>query len=110
MTTKGLTTDEEANYQRQLDFYLRSTGKLFPVTPAQVAAFEEYMQQHPELEAPETDLTPEEVLRRGYVDYIPKQVSPQDENPWSEGMKAAARNAGEMDEETLKKMRRDEGI
>jgi hypothetical protein len=109
MTPNELTADEEEKFSRKLEFYLRSTGHLFPVTPAQVEAFEEYMASHPDsTPLPEFKLSAEEILKRGYVEYAPKAKPIPAEDEYGEGFRAAARNKGELTVDIIKKMLEDE--
>ena len=109
MIPHELTPDEEEKLSRKLEFYLRSTGHLFPVTPAQVEAFEEYMATQPNpAPLPEFKLSAEEILQRGYVEYVPKAKPFPVEDEYGEGIRAAARNKGDLTEEILKKMREDQ--
>ena len=106
MTPHDLTEDEEQKFSNKLEFFLRSTGRLFPVTPAQVEAFEEYMASHPNPEPlPKFKLSAEEILERGYVEYIPKARPIPVEDEYGEGFRAAARNKGELTEDVVKMMR-----
>jgi len=109
MIPHDLTEDEEEKISRKLEFYLRSTGHLFPVTPAQVDAFEEYMASHPDFTPlPEFKLSAEEILERGYIEYVPKAKPLTAEDEYGEGFKAAARNKGDLTEDILKKMKEDQ--
>jgi hypothetical protein len=110
MAPKDLTEDEDLEFSRKLEFFLRSTGRLFPVTPAQVEAFEEYMAKHPHqpTPAPKNRLTAEEILQRGYVEYIPKAAPVPEEDVYDNDFRAAARNKGELTEDIMKMMREDQ--
>jgi hypothetical protein len=108
MTPHDLTEDEEQKFSRKLEFFLRSTGRLFPVTPAQVEAFEVYMASHPNpVPLPQFKLSAEEILERGYINYTPK-LKPVPENAYDDDMKLAARNKGDLTEDILKMMREDQ--
>jgi len=109
MTPKDFTEDEDKGFSSKLEFFLRSTGRLFPITPAQVEAFEEYMAAHPQLTPlPQSKLTPEEILRRGYVEYIPKTKPVPEEDVYGKEYRAAARNKGDLTEDILRKMKEDQ--
>jgi hypothetical protein len=109
MAPYDLTNEEEEKLSRELEFFLRSTGQLFPITPAQVAAFEEYRASHPErIKVPEIDISAEEILQRGYMKYEPKPTSNPEETLYNEGMNLAARNKGVLSEDILNMMRADQ--
>lgn len=109
MTPHGLTEEEEQTFSRKLEFFLRSTGRLFPVTPAQVEAFELYMASHPDPSPlPEFKLSAEEILERGYIEYVPKARPIPTEDEYGDCFKAAARNKGNLTEDILRKMKEDQ--
>lgn len=98
---------EEQEFDRLMEFYLRSTGQLFPITPQQVEAFEKYVSTLPaEAKAPATELpTAAEILARGYQPY--KQVAEAGTRmeDFTNEYALAARNGKQLSEETLRKMR-----
>lgn len=109
MIPHDLTEEEEQKFSNKLEFFLRSTGRLFPITPAQVEAFEEYIANHPDpTPLPEFKYSAEEILKRGYIEYVPKArpISAVDE--YGDGFKAAARNKGNLTEDILRKMKEDQ--
>ena len=53
------------NFKKKLEFFLRSTGRLTPITPEQVKAFE----SNHEIKHAENLPTPDEILKRGYQPY-----------------------------------------
>jgi hypothetical protein len=109
MTPHDITEDEEQKFSRKLEFFLRSTGRLFPVTPAQVEAFEKNMASHPDPEPlPEFKLSAEEILERGYIDYVPKTRPIPAEDEYGDCFKAAAQNKGNLTEDILRKMKEDQ--
>lgn len=109
MILKDFTEDEDKELSSKLEFFLRSTGRLFPITPAQVEAFEEYMASHPQLTPiPQSELTPEEILQRGYVEYTPKAKPVTEEDVYGNYFRAAARNKGDLTEDVLRKMKEDQ--
>jgi hypothetical protein len=110
MTPHDLTEDEEQKFSNKLEFFLRSTGRLFPVTPAQVEAFEEYIASHPNpAPLPEFKYSAEEILERGYIEYVPKAQQPKIEYPIDiPNMKMAARNSKGLSPEILRKMEEDQ--
>jgi hypothetical protein len=109
MTPYDLTEDEEQQFSRKLEFYLRSTGHLFPVTPAQVKAFGQYMATHPDHNPPsKIQLTAEEILQRGYVEYVPKAKPAPGEEVYGDNFRAAARNKGHLTEDILRQMKEDQ--
>jgi hypothetical protein len=91
-------------FEKKLEFFLRSTGKLFPITPAQVEAFEK---RNPTYPAKTSKADPMAILERGYRDYtIPITVSP-DTLKENDGFRMAARNGKEISSDILRKMRED---
>ena len=110
MTPHDLTEDEEQKFSNKLEFFLRSTGRLFPITPAQVEAFEEYIASHPDpAPLPEFKYSAEEILKRGYIEYSPKTPQPKIEYPGNiSDMKMAARNSKGLSPEILRKMQEDQ--
>ena len=105
MIPKELTEEEE--FSKKLEFFLRSTGRLFPITPSQVEAFEEYMISHPNPE-PLTGfkMSAEEILHRGYIEYVPKPIAAVDE--YGEGFRAAARNKGKLTDDIIRLMKEEQ--
>jgi hypothetical protein len=103
-TSKGITTMSDEIFEKKLEFFLRSTGRLFPITPAQVEAFEKRNPTYPKNPS-HTD--PMAILKRGYINYkLPSIVSP-DTNSDTEGFRMAARNGKEISPEILRKMHED---
>jgi len=91
-------------FEKKLEFFLRSTGRLFPITPAQVEAFEK---RNPTFPTTSLLADPMAILERGYRNYtLPTTVSP-DTLTENEGFRMAARNGKEISPETLRKMRED---
>jgi len=103
-TSKGITTMSDEIFEKKLEFFLRSTGRLFPITPAQVEAFEKRNPTYPTTTA---QADPMAILKRGYIHYtLPTTVSP-DTLSENEGFRMAARNGKGISPETLRKMRED---
>lgn len=107
MNNEKTPNAEEQEFDRLMEFYLRSTGQLFPTTPAQVEAFEKYMSTLPaEAKAPATDLpTAAEILARGYQPYKPVAEASTRIVDFTNDYALAARNGKQLSEETLRKMR-----
>lgn len=107
MNNEKTPNAEEQEFDRLMDFYLRSTGQLFPSTPAQVEAFEIYMSTLPaEAKAPATDLpTAAEILARGYQPYKPVAEASTSTVDFTDDYALAARNGKQLSESTLRKMR-----
>jgi hypothetical protein len=89
-------------FEKELDFFLRSTGRLFPVTPAQVEAYEQNMKPSPKTPA---SASPDEILKRGYITEIPtlKNIA----SPSDHTYRLAARNGNEIPDDVLRKMHDD---
>ena len=102
--SEGLPTMSDEIFEMKLEFFLRSTGKLFPITPAQVEAFEK---RNPPFPATSTKSDPMAILERGYRDYtITIDVSPDTLND-NDGFRMAARNGKEISPDILRIMRED---
>ena len=102
--TDGTQFMSDEIFEKKLEFFLRSTGRLFPITPAQVEAFEK---RNPTYPTSTTHADPMAILARGYRNYtLPITVSP-DTQTENEGFRMAARNGKEISPETLRKMRED---
>lgn len=90
-------------FEKELDFFLRSTGRLFPITPAQVEAYEQNMKPSPKTPA---SASPAEILKRGYITELPKIVKMTPSVDPST-YRAAARNGNEIPDDVLRKMHDD---
>lgn len=102
--SEGLPIMSDEIFEMKLEFFLRSTGKLFPITPAQVEAFEK---RNPTYPTATTHADPLAILERGYRNYtLPATVSP-DTLIENDGFRMAARNGKDISPETLRKMRED---
>ena len=102
--SEGPLTMSDEIFEKKLEFFLRSTGRLFPITPAQVEAFEKRNPTYPTTTA---QADPMAILERGYRNYkLPTTVSP-DTLTENNGFRMAARNGKEISAETLRKMRED---
>lgn len=101
--TEGLQIMSDEIFEKKLDFFLRSSGRLFPITPAQVEAFEKQNPNHPTT-TPLID--PISILQKGYMNFTLPTISEefQPENEWQ---KMAARNGTTLSPETLRKMHED---
>lgn len=101
--TEGLQIMSDEIFEKKLEFFLRSSGRLFPITPAQVEAFEKQNPNHP---STTLLIDPIDILRRGHINYtLPKQSEElQPENEWQA---MAARNGTTLSPETLRKMHED---
>lgn len=101
---EGLLIMSDEIFEKKLEFFLRSTGRLFPITPAQVEAFEK---RNPTYPTTTTQADPMAILERGYRNYtLPTTVSP-DTLTDNEGFRMAARNGKDISPEILRKMRED---
>lgn len=101
-TTEGNNLMSDGIFEKKLIFFLRSTGRLTPITPEQVDAFEK---NHPIPKMKKTT-DPMEIIKRGYQPYHP-QVTTAVNEPETDYYRAAARNGVELDADTLRKMRDD---
>jgi hypothetical protein len=102
--SEGLLTMSDEIFEMKLEFFLRSTGRLFPITPAQVEAFEK---RNPTYPTTSVKADPLAILARGYRNYtLPTNVSP-DTLADNDGFRMAARNGKEISPEILRKMRED---
>lgn len=95
--------EEVAKFEKKLKSFLRSTGRLFPETPAQVDAFE---RRHPgNVKLPDFLKNPAEILERGYMHPIRNTINMVSEPEQTINM--AARKGMNLSEETLRKMAED---
>lgn len=69
MMPNDLKKAEVREFEHKLEFFLRSTGRLFPITPAQVEAFEKHTANGSVIELPEMLRDPLAILERGYITY-----------------------------------------
>ena len=103
-SSEGHLTMSDEIFEMKLEFFLRSTGRLFPITPAQVEAFET---RNPTYPTTTTKADPLAILERGYRNYtLPTTISPET-LPENDGFRMAARNGKDLSPETLRKMRED---
>ena len=101
-TTEGNNLMSDEIFEKKLIFFLRSTGRLTPITPEQVDAFEK---NHPIPKMKKThDLM--EIIKKGYQPYPSPAITIVNE-PESDYYRAAARNGVEIDADILKKMHND---
>ena len=102
--TEGTQIMSDEIFEKKLEFFLRSTGRLFPITPAQVEAFENRTPNYP---TTTLNADPLAILERGYINYqIPKIITP-DTLSEENGFRMAARNGKEISPETFRKMKED---
>lgn len=102
--TEGTQITSDEIFEKKLEFFLRSTGRLFPITPAQVEAFEK---RNPTYPTTTTHADPLAILERGYRNYtLTAAVSP-DTLKENDGFRMAARNGKELSPEILRKMHED---
>jgi len=94
---------EVAKFEKRLKSFLRSTGRLFPETPAQVDAFEHRHSGNVKL--PEILKNPAEMLEQGYLYPIRNTMNTLNEPEPT--MNMAARKGMNLSEETLHKMAED---
>lgn len=101
--TQQLT--EEEKIIREIDFFLRSSGHLFPINDAQVIAYEKQVKDvvpmpHP-LPQPETIL----INGLNYTLIVAPPEINEDASVWF--CKAAARNGNSLSPEIMQKMKED---
>lgn len=102
--TEGTQIMSDEIFEKKLEFFLRSTGRLFPITPAQVEAFEK---RNPNYPTTTLKADPLAILERGYINYtLPTTESP-DTFSEADGFRMAARNGKEISPEILRMMRED---
>ena len=101
--TEGTQIMSDEIFEKKLEFFLRSTGRLFSITPAQVEAFEKLNPTYPTTTF-QTD--PMAILERGYINYTLPKVSP-DTLPENDWLRMAARNGREIPADILRKMNED---
>ncbi|MFA5971917.1 MAG: hypothetical protein WC780_06170 [Lentimicrobiaceae bacterium] len=95
--------EEVAKFEKKLKSFLRSTGRLFPETPAQVDAFERRHTGNVKL--PEFLKNPAEMLERGYMHPVRNTVNTVSEPELTTNM--AARKGMNLSDETLRRMAED---
>ena len=95
---------DEARLKKKLTSMLRSAGYLFPITDAQVEAFEKLGLTE---ELPASLADPGAILRRGVVKSIPLQQPKADERIVDSFQRLAARHGKELTPEILRKMQED---
>lgn len=100
--TEGTQIMSDEIFEMKMEFFLRSTGRLFPITPAQVEAFEKRNPTYPTT----FNADPMAILERGYINYSLPKVSP-DTLPDNEWLRKAARNGREIPTDILRKMKED---
>lgn len=101
--TEGTLFMSDEIFEMKMEFFLRSTGRLFPVTPAQVEAFEKRKRTYP---THTVQADPMAILERGYINYSLPKVSP-DTIPENDWLRMAARNGREIPADILRKMKED---
>lgn len=94
---------EEEKFEEELKNFLRSTGRMFPETPAQVDAFE---RRHPKkVILPALLSDPLAILERGYI--LPQPETSETMNETNDSYRRAARNGLNLSADTLHKMEED---
>jgi hypothetical protein len=92
---------EEEKFEKNLIAFLRSTGRMFPVTPAQVEAFESKSIR--KVKVPDLLADPIAMLERGYINL--RSDAPVTENESTHSPRMAARKGTKLSADTLRKMK-----
>ena len=101
--TEGTQIMSDEIFEKKLEFFLRSTGRLFPITPAQVEAFEK---RNPTYPTSTFNADPMAILQKGYINYTLPKVTTYT-FPDNEWFRMAARNGREIPADILRKMKED---